>query len=462
MGVNNIMTKKITNAEFKERAALKHNNKYDYSLTDYTNNKTKIKIICPTHGEFEQSPPNHLNGNGCKKCFNDRDKSNTTEFINKATKLHNNFYIYSKVNYEKSSKKVTIICPIHGDFEQIPRSHLLGFGCKKCSNLKKTSTDFIDRASKIHNNFYDYSKVKYVKSCLKVIITCPIHGDFEQTPNGHLKKQGCPDCANENKNCSNAEFINKASKLHNNFYTYSKVKYVGSFTKVIITCPKHGDFEQRPSDHLYGAGCINCQHENSSLFLRLPLKQFLKVSNEVHNNKYNYSLVEYVNSYTKIKIICPKHGKFEQTPTHHMRGSGCPRCSKKISKGEQIIINFLNKNNITFSFDKPLYLTNNNAPKNKFRYDFYLPQFNCLIEYDGAHHFKPVNFTGNISNEKILENFEKRKSNDQIKNKYAIENGYKLFRIPYTQFNNLVQILDVELKTNFSNHFSPYFVQALE
>ena len=113
-----------------------HGDKYDYSLVDYINNKSKVKIICPTHGEFEQIPYSHLSGKGCPKCKGDKSRilnqSNTEEFINKADKIHDNKYDYSLVEYENARTKVKIICHVHGEFEQTPASHLSGHGCPKC------------------------------------------------------------------------------------------------------------------------------------------------------------------------------------------------------------------------------------------------------------------------------------------------------------------------------------------
>lgn len=132
-------TKKSTTTEFIQKAILVHGEeKYDYSLVDYINTRTKVIIICPVHGEFEQSPNNHLSGKGCPKCANIatgiRLNSSTEQFIQKAILVHGDKYDYSKVDYKHSNSKVVIICPIHGEFLQSPDAHLKGKGCKKCSN----------------------------------------------------------------------------------------------------------------------------------------------------------------------------------------------------------------------------------------------------------------------------------------------------------------------------------------
>lgn len=127
--------------DFIKRSSQVHNNKYDYSLVEYINNKTNVKIICPIHGIFEQQPDNHLQGCDCLECGG-KKKSNTKEFIKKAKKVHDNKYNYSLVNYINDSTKVKIICPIHGIFKQIPNSHLQDHGCPLCKQVD-TSFNFI-------------------------------------------------------------------------------------------------------------------------------------------------------------------------------------------------------------------------------------------------------------------------------------------------------------------------------
>lgn len=196
--------KKLELEEFVKRAIQVHGNKYDYSKAKYDGYFKKICIICPIHGEFWQTPHAHLNGHGCQLCSNNL-KLNTKSFIEKAIEIHGNKYDYSKVEYINSQTKVCIICPKHGEFWQKPSCHLsMHQGCPKCkaektSNLCKSNTnDFIKKANEIHSGKYDYSKVEYVNSQIKVCIICPKHGEFWQRPNDHLNWKGCPKC-NESK-----------------------------------------------------------------------------------------------------------------------------------------------------------------------------------------------------------------------------------------------------------------------
>ena len=187
---------------FLAKSEAVHGNRYDYSEVKYVNNKVKIKIICGLHGLFEQRPSSHLRGAGCPTCSlkqrSDKatnNRSNTAEFIQKAEKVHNKFYNYSKTKYIKALAKVQIVCPIHGIFEQKANAHLNGQGCPKCrGGVRLTTAVFVENATKIHNSKFDYSLVEYVNSLSKVKIICPIHGVFEQTPHDHLSGRGCSNC----------------------------------------------------------------------------------------------------------------------------------------------------------------------------------------------------------------------------------------------------------------------------
>lgn len=190
-------------------------------------------------------------------------KLTTDEWIVKAKLVHGNKYDYSKVKYEKSNRKIVIVCNEHGAWEQNPASHLIGSGCPECGKIKvanakrMTLEEFKAKAIKIHDNIYDYSQVVYKNNNTKVTIICPIHGEFQQNPADHLEGKKCNKCAG-NKKPTVAEFIEKAKEVHGLRYNYDKVKYKTSRDKITITCPVHGDFEQQPNNHLMGKGCSGC------------------------------------------------------------------------------------------------------------------------------------------------------------------------------------------------------------
>lgn len=188
----------------------------------------------------------------------------TREFVVKAKRIHGEKYNYSLVNYINSRTKVNIICPLHGIFTQIPNQHLRKHGCKKCywSYKSSTTSDFIAKATRIHKGKYSYLHSKYVANDINVMVTCPMHGDFTQLPSNHLNGEGCKKCSWNIP--STKEFKLLAKKIHGEFYNYDKFVYNGSKKRGIIICPKHGEFFQCPSNHLNGKGCLKCGFERSA------------------------------------------------------------------------------------------------------------------------------------------------------------------------------------------------------
>jgi len=263
----------------------------------------------------------------------------TKDFIDKAINIHNDKYDYSLVDYKNTDTKVKIICKDHGIFEQTPHNHLSGAKCPKCAieqvHIKQRSTKekFIEKVIKIHGDKYDYSLVEYITNKIKIKIICKKDNYiFEQTPISHLNGFGCPLCGGTKK-LTKEEFIEKAIKIHSNKYDYSDVIYNSFEEKIKIKCLKDNYiFEQTPHSHLSGANCPKCTGHLKTI------EEIILKFNIIHNNKYDYSLVDYKNIETKVKIICPKHGIFKQSPHTHYR-SGCPKCN--LSKGEIIIDNFL-------------------------------------------------------------------------------------------------------------------------
>lgn len=211
---------------------------------------------------------------------------------------------------------------------------------------KINNEEFIKRAKNVHGDKYDYSLVEYISYHIKVKIICSKHGIFEQSPSKHLY-QNCPRCVGNVRN-TNDEFINMSNIIHKNRYDYSLVKYINAHTKIKIICKEHGIFEQEPRAHLYGYGCPQCSGNK-----KLTNEIFIHRSIIRHNNIYDYSLVDYKNNSTNVKIICKKHGIFEQLPFNHMKGCGCPKCDN-YSAGEKIIEKILKKNNIIYEPQKKI------------------------------------------------------------------------------------------------------------
>jgi len=231
-------TKKSTTEQFIKKAILIHGDKYDYSLVDYKHSQSKVIIICLIHGEFEQSPSSHLSGKGCPKCKVYEQRSSTEEFIQKAILIHGDRYDYSLVDYKNNKTKVIIICPVHGEFLQIPNNHLKGYGCQKCKDdgQRSSTEEFIKKAILIHGEGkYDYSKVYYKQSQTKVIIICPIHGEFQQEPSEHLRNKGCPICSIIN-------MLNMNNRYNQGVY---KIKNESKYTGNINSCIYRSSWELR-------------------------------------------------------------------------------------------------------------------------------------------------------------------------------------------------------------------------
>jgi len=275
---------------------------------------------------------------------------NIEKFFKKANKIHKNKYDYSLVDYEKWDKKIKIICPIHGIFEQRANDHKNGKGCPNCGGTKKLSkSSFIEKSIEVHGDKYDYSNVNYINSKCKVEIKCLEHGFFEQIANSHLQGFGCSKCTKQHKPTT-TEFIEKIKKIHKNKYNYELVKYKNNHTKIKIVCSKHGVFSQLASSHLKGLGCEKCSKSKKDTKIT-----FIEKVKKIHGDKFDYSLVDYENSHEKIKIICPIHGTFIQLPYNHTQGSICPKCankSRRIKRIKEISKDKYNNNQIIPSFSR--------------------------------------------------------------------------------------------------------------
>lgn len=231
-------------------------------------------------------------------------------------------------------------------------------------------------------------------------------------------------------------FIERSLARHGNAYDYSKTIYRHPKVKVIITCPIHGDFLQRPYCHLKGSGCNLCALDR----VTNSLDKFISLARAVHGDKYNYSKVNYINNNSKVIIICPKHGEFEQRPRIHTSGTGCSKC--RVSKGELAIQTYLSSNSIAYVHQKYFDNCRNPATNRVLYFDFYLPNDNLIIEFDGEQHYRPKSWGKDQSQKAKYKKLEYTQRMDNIKNTYAYENNINLIRIPYTKINHINSILN--------------------
>lgn len=422
---------------FIDNAISKFGDKFDYSKTVYKSYTEDMTIICPKHGEFQQTPLNHLRSiHGCKKCGLDFTASLAVDsketFINKAMKIHGDTYIYDDVIYVNDETNIKIICRIHGEFQQTPNNHKHGRGCWDC-NFTKAATnrrisvdEYLDRFIRLHGDKYDYDLMPdSVSYDTYITVICGRHGPFEITVANHLQ-HGCQKCANDSKKMTVLEFKEKCTIIHNGKYDYSKVEFNNIGETVTIKCNIHGEYSQRACRHLLGTGCVTCG------ISKFSPEDFIKRANMLHENKYDYTNMKYDCKTRPVTISCVEHGPFILTPRDHLKGSGCRLCGNCKSKGEMYIALWLRENNIEYIEQKKFADCKNIK---LLRFDFYLTQHNKLIEFDGRQHFEPTEFFGGE------EKFVIRQKNDEIKNNYALTNNIPLLRIKYD--TNIASVNDL-------------------
>ena len=242
-------------------------------------NHKKIYLNCPTCSKLLFITPAHIKeGKCCRDCgikrSTDKRRKPVEQFVEEAKQKHGDKYDYSKVDYNNIHEKVIIVCKSHGEFHQTPGNHLRGVNCPKCgietrtAIRKKPIEQFIEEATKIHGDKYDYSDVVYINSLTKISIICPLHGKFEQKPSVHLMDSACSICSHKEGGLKNRktteQFVEEAKQKHGDKYDYSKVDYNYTHENVVIVCNSHGEFRQKPVSHLRGAGCPMCVNKTEA------------------------------------------------------------------------------------------------------------------------------------------------------------------------------------------------------
>ncbi len=433
---NRAFANKSSITEFMDRAKRIHGDKYDYSKSIYVNCDTKMIIKCDQHGDFYQTPYNHLKGKGCRKCGfitgAAQQRLTKNDFIKRAIKLHGNVYDYSHVNYKNNNSQIEIICKTHGKFMQQPNNHLVGNGCPKCGRIsttfkQTTTTDaFIQKAKQIHKEKYNYSKVDYTKAHGKVIIICNEHGEFNQSADSHLRGSGCPKCIGRLRTTD--DFRLEAQIVHGNKYDYTLVQYEYATTKVIIICKTHGKFMQQPNNHLLGNGCPECGKNQTSEKLKSSTLQFIERAKSIHKESYDYAKVNYINANTKVMILCNKHGMFQQQPNNHLSGQGCPKCAcVGYSKAQIDWLNLLEQiRNIKIQH------IGNSAQEyriknTKWKADGYCKETNTIFEFHGDYwHGNPTRYDPEFVNKVCNKKMKTLYANTLKREQRIKELGYNL------------------------------------
>lgn len=346
-------------------------------------------------------------------------------------KVHNNKYSYDKVpdNF-KISEKITIVCPVHGDFQKIAYNHREGSGCHYCLGRDGAKYDKI--VNLLKENYGD--SIKLLTSREDVIgrnkfeFHCDVHGTITQNMTNVYEGKVCGKCLIDNKKKSynrveSEEFL----KIKDQFEYINLPDTIGWYTNITVRCKKHNEvFDIEYGNHLRykSHGCPLCIKQNKKS-LTYSLEEKIKMFKDVHGDKYNYDKVVDCKFTEKIIITCPTHGDFLQSAKVHSDGSGCQKCAMQ-SSGEKMIQRWLTRMGLSFVVQKKFYGCVNKGTEAFLPFDIYVPEYHTCIEYDGHQHFMPVEGWGGV------QGFEKIKERDKIKNEYCKNNDIELIRIPYT------------------------------
>lgn len=287
-----------------------------------------------------------------------------------------------------------------------------------------------NRLKNIFGDRYEYDFSDFKNTHSKIGVKCSIHGWSKQILKNLFKGHGCRKCSYKvisDKQVSNLkEYLPKFKLAHGDKYDYSKFIYSGVNNKSTIICHTHGEFYQTALTHLKGHGCPRCSGNK-----RFTKDEFISAANSKHTKGYIYDFSDYKNMHSKVKIICPEHGEFYQTPMSHVKGSGCPVCNQ--SQGERMVEKFLIDNNIKYISQKKF---DDLKHKEKLIFDFFLPDYNCCIEFNGIQHYFPVDIFGGKD---ILIQIQIR---DKIKEDYCLKKNIKLIIIK--QDKKHINLSDVE------------------
>jgi very-short-patch-repair endonuclease len=248
-----------------------------------------------------------------------------------------------------------------------------------------TQDTFVRKSADIHNGVYCYSKSKYINARTKIEIICRLHGSFWQLPYAHSIGKGCNLCKGPAgaRERASSTVVERLKSVHGGRYTYEEVLYTRIKDKINITCHVHGVFTQSVALHLRGHGCPKCYENSTSLFAQSCGAVFAEKSNAIHENRYEYKDVVYINARTKVKILCRNHGGFMQSPNRHLSGNGCPVCGniEKKMRMQEFVRQALDDNGIKYICEK-VYIINGK----RYRVDFLLTDILLHLEVDEKHH----------------------------------------------------------------------------
>ena len=279
-----------------------------------------------------------------------------------------------------------LLCPAHGEFEQTFERLAIGRGCKKCGHVATANSKYLSQAEVLerfvarHGGKYDYSRVVYKRQDEKVSIGCPVHGEFLQRPAKHWAGDGCPKCGDERvsevRRHDLAVWEARAREVHGDRYNYEAIRWERGSAVLTVRCSLHGLFDLRASNHINKKGnCPACSAISRDNAKRLSVGDFTARAAASHDGKYDYRQVEYVTTKDKVTIVCREHGPFRQKADSHLRGSACPKCRGAQSSAERDIASFL--------ADHTEVQTRRKIPGSNLEMDIYLPEHQLAVEYHG-------------------------------------------------------------------------------
>lgn len=299
----------------------------------------------------------------------------TTQFVERALEVWGSRWDYSGTCYKNMQSRVTIVCPTHGEFSQLPQTHLKGsVGCKACKWGVWDIKSFVAEATRVHGDRYSYTASEYAGAVKKIIIGCKDHGPFQQLPSEHTGGSGCPKCAG--KGITTKQILEKFTSQWGSRYDYSLVRYVDSLTKVRIICRTHGEFEQEPKSHWQGRqGCPDCLGKVHDT------KSFVAKSSTHKWGSLDYSNTTYRSNQGSVTLTCNHHGVYETVADYHVQGNvTCPGCKgSNTSKKEKELLSFIEE----LTPEKVIPNARGVIPRQEL--DVYIPALKLAVEFNGVY-----------------------------------------------------------------------------
>lgn len=408
----------------------------------YVNSTTPIHCICKVCGHEWNSLPNGLLRNhSCPKCamvkFVSSRRMSHEQYISRMSEVNKDIEIVGQ--YKNMTTKLLVKCNICGyKWMANPQPLLNGCGCPECAKIRvaskrrKSTDQFLDEIKALD---IDITVLEdYTNSNTPILCKCDKCGHkWMPTPSNLLSGHGCPACAGQV--LTNEVFLDRMHDAHPNIKVLDE--YINSNTRIRVECLDSNcgyTWESLPYDLVHGKGCPECFRR---MFAKLRSKSHEEFVKEVTQSNSGVQVTgRYVNLKTKVETICVKCGRvWMANPSTLLKGHACPYCVE--SSGEVAVANALDSLNIKYERQK---VFKDCCYKKPLRFDFYLPDFQTCIEYDGRQHFEPVTF-GSCDEEQALKEYYATQSRDKVKDLYCKNNNMALLRIPYWEYNQIDDLI---------------------